>query len=214
MPIFLPERFEAAAVQVLHLGYLDRHVASARSRPEPDAARAREPTRRPAPYVSFNLGSEYLRLGHWPAAAVSFRRGLGGGVRRRGMAVDRVRADARAADRARASRMRPDAARRARSWSRRSSGFPATPISSSSSRFARSRWVTATTLNGYSSAASSSARLHRPLPPPSAWAPGSPQATLTRLRQAGLPISKLQVEVKNCLNLSIIPSSETSDQHS
>jgi glycosyltransferase involved in cell wall biosynthesis len=69
MPTFLPERFERSDVRVLHLGYLDRLIAQ-RAKPVRNLTLLKlESDETPSPYVSFNLGSEYLRLAHWSTAA-------------------------------------------------------------------------------------------------------------------------------------------------
>jgi tetratricopeptide (TPR) repeat protein len=72
MPTFLPERFEPTTVRVLHFGYLDRLVSKhEKSRRNLELL---ELERREAsgPYISFNLGSEYQRLGQWSIAARHF----------------------------------------------------------------------------------------------------------------------------------------------
>jgi GT2 family glycosyltransferase len=77
MPTYLPERFEQAGPGVLHLGYLDMRVRE-RDKPRRNLALlAVEAEEAPSAYVSFNLGSEYERLGDWETAAVHFERAWG-----------------------------------------------------------------------------------------------------------------------------------------
>ncbi len=72
MPTFLAERFEPTGVRVLHLGYLDR-IAEQRGKPARNLRLLElEAEEAPGPYVSFNLGGEYLRLGRFATAAVHF----------------------------------------------------------------------------------------------------------------------------------------------
>jgi tetratricopeptide (TPR) repeat protein len=72
MPTYLPERFELTAVRVVHLGYLDRHVAGRKKSSRNLALLEIEALEAPSPYVSFNLGGEYQRLRQWSAAARHF----------------------------------------------------------------------------------------------------------------------------------------------
>ena len=72
MPIYLPERFEPTPIRVLHLGYLDRIVAAREKSGRNLALLELEAGDAPSPYVSFNLGGEYQRLGEWSTAARHF----------------------------------------------------------------------------------------------------------------------------------------------
>ena len=72
LPTYLAERLELAAVRVVHLGYLDRHVLERKKSSRNLALLELEAHDAPSPYVSFNLGAEYQRLAQWPAAARHF----------------------------------------------------------------------------------------------------------------------------------------------
>lgn len=66
LPFDLPERFELAGTGILHLGYLDRHVAR-RAKTERNLALLAAEA--PGPYTAFNRGSEHARAGDWAQAA-------------------------------------------------------------------------------------------------------------------------------------------------
>jgi tetratricopeptide (TPR) repeat protein len=66
LPFELPERFELAETGILHLGYLDRHVAR-RAKTERNLALLAAEA--PGPYTAFNRGSEHARAGDWTRAA-------------------------------------------------------------------------------------------------------------------------------------------------
>jgi GT2 family glycosyltransferase/tetratricopeptide (TPR) repeat protein len=82
MPTYLPQRFELAGVGVLHHGYLAERVAERGKSVRNLALLTREAHEAPSPYVAFNLGSEYQRLGDWQTAALYFDQAWGavGGV--------------------------------------------------------------------------------------------------------------------------------------
>ena len=74
MPTYLPERFESAGVGILHHGYLSPRVAAREKSQRNLSLLELEAGEAPSPYVSFNLGSEYQRLGDWSTAALHFGR--------------------------------------------------------------------------------------------------------------------------------------------
>ncbi|HVW90147.1 MAG TPA: glycosyltransferase [Gaiellaceae bacterium] len=73
LPLDLPERLELAETGILHLGYLDRHVAR-RAKTERNLALLAQEA--PGPYTAFNRGSEHARAGDWTQAASSFDEAL------------------------------------------------------------------------------------------------------------------------------------------
>lgn len=72
MPTYLPERFETVPIRVLHYGYLKSRINDrAKSRRNLELLE-REQAESPSPFVAFNLGSEYVRLGEPDRARAHF----------------------------------------------------------------------------------------------------------------------------------------------
>jgi GT2 family glycosyltransferase/tetratricopeptide (TPR) repeat protein len=71
MPTYLPERFELTELELVHRGYLPSRVSERDKSRRNLALLELEAREAPSPYVSFNRGSEYVRLGDWERAAAS-----------------------------------------------------------------------------------------------------------------------------------------------
>jgi tetratricopeptide (TPR) repeat protein len=68
MPTFLPERFETTSIRMRHYGYLKSRVSSREKSQRNIELLEKESRESPAPFVDFNLGSEYIALGEFDKA--------------------------------------------------------------------------------------------------------------------------------------------------